>query len=104
VAVHPRPELSRCGGLLAVANTRGVRDGHVYWYWEHILEQKTVTPEGFPFRSPYVKNLPKYSPDMCPRTKEIMLRLGTIAISPGDSPEWASDFAKDLNKKLAELF
>ena len=72
--------------------------------WQHILEQKTATPEGFPFRSPYVKRLPAYSPDMCPRTRDIMTRVGMIGIAPSDTPEWASAFAKDLNEKLATEF
>ncbi len=91
-------------GGLAVKDTKGVRDWHVFWNWEHILEQKTATPEGFPFRSPYVDRLPGYSPDMCPRTKEIMLRLGTIAISSADTPEWASAYAAELNQGFARLF
>ncbi len=88
-------------GGLAAGNTKGVRDWHVYWYWEHILEKKTATAEGCPFLCPHVKKLPKYSPDMCPKTKDIMLRLGTIGISPADTSEWASWFAKEFTRKLA---
>ncbi|NQU40370.1 MAG: DegT/DnrJ/EryC1/StrS family aminotransferase [Lentisphaerae bacterium] len=91
-------------GGLAKGDTKGVRDWHVFWHWDHILEQKTVTPEGFPFRSPYVDKLPDYSPDMCPTTKKIMLRLGTIAIQPTDTPEWASAYASELNEGLVRLF
>lgn len=91
-------------GGLAGGEARGARDWHVYWHWQHILEQKTATPEGFPFRSPYVTRLPAYSPDMCPRTRDIMTRVGMIGIQPSDTPEWASAFAKDLNEKLAREF
>ncbi len=91
-------------GGMATGHTRGARDWHVYWNWEHILEQKTATPEGFPFRSPYVQKLPAYSTEMCPRTKDIMLRLGVIGISPADTPEWAADYARELNEKLAKTF
>ncbi|MCF7854020.1 MAG: DegT/DnrJ/EryC1/StrS family aminotransferase [Candidatus Pacebacteria bacterium] len=91
-------------GGLAKKDTKGARDWHVYWNWEHILEQKTVTEEGCPFTCSHVKELPNYSPDMCPRTKDIMLRLGTIGINPTDTPEWASAFAEQINDGFAKLF
>ena len=81
-----------------------MRNWHVYWHWEHVLEQKTVTKEGFPFRSPYVDKLPKYSENMCPRTKDLLLRLGTIGISPTDTPEWASGYAAKLNAGFKRVF
>lgn len=90
------------GGLAAGA-TRGARDWHVYWNWEHVLEQKTITPEGCPFTCPHVKNLPAYSPDMCPRTKDIMLRLGVIATSPGNDEAWASARAKEITDGLSKI-
>jgi 8-amino-3,8-dideoxy-alpha-D-manno-octulosonate transaminase len=91
-------------GGMATGDTRGARDWHVYWHWDHILDQKTATPEGFPFRSPYVQKPQAYSPDMCPRTKDIMLRLGILGIKPTDTPEWAADFAMQLNEKIAKIF
>lgn len=91
-------------GGLAKKDTKGVRDWHVYWNWEHILEQKTVTEEGCPFTCQHVKELPEYSQDMCPQTKDIMLRVGTIGIKPTDTPEWASAFAENLNEKFKTVF
>jgi len=91
-------------GGLAAKTTRGARDWHVYWNWEHILEQKTVTAEGCPFKCPHVKQLPVYSVDMCPRTKDIMMRVGMIHISPADTAEWAADFARKLNTAFKKLF
>ena len=90
-------------GGLAGGASRSARDWHVYWYWEQILEQKTPTPEGCPFRCPLVKELPRYSEDMCPRTKDIMTRTGFIDIQPTDTPEWASDVAKRVTEGLAAL-
>ena len=90
-------------GGLAAAATKGARDWHVYWNWEHVLEQKTITPEGCPFTCPHVAKLPEYSPDMCPKTKDIMLRLGVIGISPGDSREAVSERAKTISAGLKNL-
>ncbi len=90
-------------GGIAGGGTQGARDWHVYWYWEHILEQKTVTPEGCPFKCPHVKKLPNYSEDMCPRTKDIMLRTAFLVIQPTDTSEWASYFAKEFSEKLNKI-
>ena len=91
-------------GGLAAGDTRGVRDWHVYWNWEHILEQKTITREGCPFKCPHVGKLPAYSPDMCPKTRDIMCRLATLAISPAFDAEWASKYATKLSADLKKLF
>jgi len=90
-------------GGLAGGGMQGHRDWHVYWYWEHLLEQKTATAEGCPFRCPHVAALPTYSADMCPRTKDLMLRTGFIGIRPTDTPEWASAFARRVSEGLAKL-
>lgn len=91
------------GGLAAGA-TRGARDWHVYWNWEHIMEQKTATSEGCPFSCPHVKKLPDYSQDMCPETKNIMMRLGVININPGQDELWAKQFAAELTENLNKIF
>jgi len=91
-------------GGLAGGGVRGARDWHVYWYWEHILNYKTVTSEGCPFRCPHVKELPQYHEDMCPRTKDIMLRTTFFSIAPTDTSEWISQQAQILTKRLNELF
>ena len=90
------------GGL--ASNAQGVRDWHVYWSWEHILEQKTVTREGCPFTCPHVGKLPAYSQDMCPKTKNIMLRLATTRIIPTYDADWAAQFAAKLSADLKKLF
>ena len=61
--------------------SKTARDWHIYTYWEHILEQKTATPEGCPFTCPYHKGkLPAYSKDMCPRTLDFISRAVIIRI------------------------
>ncbi len=91
-------------GGLAAKDTKGVRDWHVYWNWEHILERKSATPEGCPFTCPHVKQLPAYSPDMCPKTKNIMLRLATLGISPDYDRAEVSQRAAKLSADLQALF
>jgi dTDP-4-amino-4,6-dideoxygalactose transaminase len=91
-------------GGLAAGDTKGVRDWHVYWNWEHILEQKTATDEGCPFKCPHVGKLPAYAVDMCPRTQNIMRRLATTSFGPSMTAEDASKFAAKLSGDLAKLF
>jgi dTDP-4-amino-4,6-dideoxygalactose transaminase len=91
-------------GGLAAKDTRGVRDWHVYWNWEQILEQKTPTEEGCPFKCQHVSKLPAYSPDMCMKTKNIMLRLATLGISPANDSVWASEKASKISSELKKLF
>jgi len=91
-------------GGIAGGGTQGARDWHFYWYWEHILQQKTATKEGCPFKCPHVSQLPVYTDSMCPRTKDIMMRAAFYSIEPTDTPEWASYFAKEVNDKLSKTF
>ncbi len=91
-------------GGMAAKTTQGARDWHVYWNWEHIMEQKTLTAEGCPFKCPHVKNLPRYSVDMCPATRDIMMRVGMIHVLPTDTPEWASACAAEISAKFKQLF
>jgi len=90
-------------GGIAGGGTQGSRDWHVYWYWEHLMELKAATDDGCPFSCPHVEALPEYTPDMCPRTKDIMLRTGFIGINPTDTPEWASTYAQRVSEGLARL-
>jgi len=86
----------------AAGGGEGARDWHVYKYWEHILEQKTATAEGCPFRCPHVKGqLPAYGPDMCPQTLDIIARMGFTQTHPGWSPETVSERAAAISTGLA---
>ena len=87
----------------AGGGTQGARDWHLYWYWEHIIEQKTATAEGCPFKCPHVKTVPKYSADMCPRTKNIMMRAGMIHLAPNLTSADIRKKAKDLSANLAKV-
>ncbi|MBS3762962.1 MAG: DegT/DnrJ/EryC1/StrS family aminotransferase, partial [Planctomycetes bacterium] len=82
----------QAGEIIKALNEEGVsaggrgsktaRDWHIYAYWEHIMKQKTATEEGCPFTCPYYEGkLPDYSPDMCPRTMDLMSRAIFVDIS-----------------------
>ena len=64
-----------------------VRDWHVYTYWEHILDKKSVAKDGLPWSAVPAAELPKYSPDMCPRTLDLLGRSIHIEINHNYSEE-----------------
>lgn len=103
------PELA--GKLVAALEAEGVhawdrggktsRDWHIYAYWEHILEQKTATPEGCPFKCPYYKGkLPDYSMDMCPNTLDLVNRALHVSIDQW----WTADDCREVAKAINKVF
>ncbi len=65
-------------GGSALRETKGVRDWHLAWCWEHIIEQKAATDEGCPFKCPLNPDFPKYTVDSWPETKRIIGHMGVI--------------------------
>ena len=81
-----------------------VRDWHVYNFWEHILEQKTVTEEGCPFTCPYYEGtLPEYGPEMCPNTLDYLSRSMHMGVSEDWTDEDAEKIAGGINAAVDEV-
>jgi len=88
-----REEKIPAGGIY----DKNIRDWHIYRYWEHIIEKKTPTEEKCPYTCPYYKGkLPDYSPDMCPKTLDILSRVITIGISEN----WNEEEIKEIANKI----
>jgi dTDP-4-amino-4,6-dideoxygalactose transaminase len=89
------------------AGTRGpgtARDWHIYSYWEHLMEQKTATPEGCPFTCPYHDGpLPEYSPDMCPTTLDLMSRVVFVRVNQWWTAKDCRNVAAAINKVCGVL-
>ena len=81
-----------------------VRDWHIYTYWEHILDKKSVSKDGLPWSAVPVAELPKYSRDMCPRTLDLLGRSIHIEINHNYSDEDCNAIALGINKVLRSLF
>lgn len=80
-----------------------VRDWHVYTFWEHILSQKSVAADGLPWSGVAPENLPKYSPDMCPRTLDLLSRAILLDIDYNHSEEDCAAIARGINKVFRAL-
>lgn len=80
-----------------------VRDWHVFNYWEHILEKKTVAGDGLPWSGAPEAELPKYSKDMCPRTLDLLSRAILLDIHYNYSQEQCAAIAAGINKVFRAL-
>ncbi len=80
-----------------------VRDWHVYAYWDHILDMKSVAPDGLPWSGMPKRELPRYARDMSPKTLELLSRSLLITVNPYYSEEDCAAIAKGVNKVLHAL-
>lgn len=76
-------------------------DYHVYAHWSPIINQRTWSEQGGPW-----KNHPRkvtYSTDMCPRTLDLLGRAIHIDISPELDSQTVEEIAEGLNKVLESM-
>jgi dTDP-4-amino-4,6-dideoxygalactose transaminase len=76
-------------------------DYHVYAHWTPIMQQRSWTPQGGPWR-----NHPRpvqYSPEMCPRTLDLLSRALHVDISPDLSNTNLEEISEALNKVLEKF-
>lgn len=52
----------------------GFPDRHIYKYWEAIIEKRSPAPTGYPWNDPNYRGNVRYSPDMCPKSLDILSR------------------------------
>ncbi len=76
-------------------------DYHVYAHWAPVLEQRTWTPSGGPWR--WARRDIRYSPDMCPRTLDLLGRAVHLDVSPLLSNEDVEETLEGANKVLEAL-
>ena len=77
--------------------TQGVRNWHMAWYWEHIIERKSSNAAGYPFTIPLVKHPVNYTVDSWPQTRRIISHMCTIP--------WITPFLteEDLKERIAKI-
>jgi dTDP-4-amino-4,6-dideoxygalactose transaminase len=93
--------LSAEGAGAYVMHTPGQSDYHIYPYWSPIMNQRTWTPTSGPWR--WHDGEVKYTPDMCPRTLELLGRAVHMDVSPDLSSDQVEEIAEALNKVLDVL-
>jgi 8-amino-3,8-dideoxy-alpha-D-manno-octulosonate transaminase len=82
---------------------RSVKDWHIYTYWDHILDKKSVARDGLPWSAVPPTELPRYSRTMCPQCTDYLSRAIMIDIHFGYSAAECEAIADRINQVLAEL-
>jgi 8-amino-3,8-dideoxy-alpha-D-manno-octulosonate transaminase len=80
-----------------------VRDWHIYVYWEHILDRKTVAPDGLPWSALPQQDQPAYSRDMCPRTVDLLARAVMVDVEHSYTEDDCAAIARGINKVMRAL-
>jgi len=86
-----------CGGIY----DSKVRDWHIYNYWEHILQYKSVSGDRLPWSGVPENELPKYSKDMCPKSLELLSRAILIDIDYNLGDDDCEQITAAVNKVLS---
>ena len=71
-------------------------DYHVYAHWTPIMQQRTWTPNGGPWRN-HPRKI-EYTKDMCPRTLGLLGRAVHIDVNPEDSNSQIEEICEALEK------
>jgi len=74
-------------------------DYHVYAHWSPILGQRTWSANGGPWR--WHAGGVEYSPDMCPRTLDLLGRAVHLDVSPDLSDQNVAEVVEAVNKVLS---
>jgi 8-amino-3,8-dideoxy-alpha-D-manno-octulosonate transaminase len=74
-------------------------DYHVYAHWTPILNKRTWSDEGGPWR--WHEGEVTYSPDMCPRTLDLLGRTIQLDVSPDLTEQNVTEMVNAVNKVLS---
>jgi len=75
-------------------------DWHIYYYWDYILEKRSVSGTGFPWRVGEWESPVQYSKDMCPRTLEVLRRSFNYPLHPDMDDESIGALAANIRRGL----
>jgi 8-amino-3,8-dideoxy-alpha-D-manno-octulosonate transaminase len=81
--------------------TPGKTDYHVYIDWTPIVNQRTWSPRGGPWR--WHDGPVDYTPEQCPRTLDLLSRAVQLDISPDLTSEQVIEIANAVHKVLTAL-
>ena len=76
-------------------------DYHIYRHWAPILNKRTWSERGGPWR--WHEREVEYTPDMCPRSLELLGRAVHLDVSPELSGAQVEEVAEALNKVVGSL-
>jgi dTDP-4-amino-4,6-dideoxygalactose transaminase len=74
-------------------------DYHIYSHWAPVMEQRTWTQNGGPWR--WAQRGIQYSPDMCPRTLDLLGRAVHLDVNPMLTNEDVEETIEGVNRVLS---
>ena len=80
-----------------------IKEWHVYAHWEHILDLKSVAPDGLPWSGVPKGELPRYSRTMCPNALDYLSRAIMIDVKWSYTAGDCKAIAAGVNKVLRAL-
>jgi 8-amino-3,8-dideoxy-alpha-D-manno-octulosonate transaminase len=83
---------------------QGIPDRHIYRHWEYVLNKTSINRTGCPWHCGHYKGSVEYSPDMCPRTLDILGRTVAVAINQRMTPIHAEQIAAAIRKVAGALY
>jgi len=75
----------------------GFPDRHIYAYWDSVMKQGSWSRAGYPWKDPAYKGKIEYSPDMCPKTLDILSRCMRIGLNTRFTDENVDEIAAAIN-------
>ena len=94
-----RAEGVSCGSLY----DKGIPDRHIYCHWEYVMNKGSSDEHGRPWTSPLHDTARSYSPDMCPRTLEILGRIVLFPIFQTYEDQHADMIVQAVHKVAARM-
>lgn len=82
---------------------QGIPDRHIYRHWEYVLNKTSLFRAGLPWRGGFYKGDVEYSPDMCPRTLDILSRTVAVGINQRMTARNTEQMATAM-RKVARAF
>jgi len=73
---------------------------HIYYHWDYILEKRSASGTGFPWKMPGWESPVQYSKDMCPATLDILKRSFSFPVNPDATDEEIDELVKRIHGAL----
>lgn len=83
-------------------NNKGFADRHIYSNWTYILNKRGVSEKDNPWNCESYKGNVQYSPDMCPRTLNLLGRAIAITLHQNMNDEDCDDIVRAILKVAAQ--
>lgn len=80
-----------------------IKDWHIYTYWEHIINRKSVSKDGLPWSGAPEAELCKYTRESCPRTLDYLSRAIMVDVNAFYTADDCKQIAAGINKVLFEM-